>query len=386
MKQVMLSVDEVISQLECDYEVLPQMAEGDAMDEPEIGSSEQSAQGLGMQDGDTITCQSICDQLPPPPSKEPQKNAGLVFARKRNLCRRLVVEVHSEDQAAAMVNDTAEAIVVSTQELHKKLAGPADESDLEEGEIRDTDEIGDTHELDERVAQDGQRAAVRRMGVNKRDLALDDDFRQELEEKEVLDEMAFAQSAGGTDLRSPALWYRRRLCPAWVLGSCQDAKCQDAHGYRAEMCPHLWAVTSGCSGLVRMRNARMPTDIEQKCARTCGLSRLWIYQTLCVLVCVLEEASTVVLLTPPMSCRKCWILVSCTETLIKSESCRNCAQQSWGKIDAAGAAPVPSRTRLENCSQSSMERQYFGQWNVKSTCNRTDALVFRAEASFATIG
>ncbi len=240
----MLSVDEVISQLECDYEVLPQMAEGDAMDEPEIGSSEQSAQGLGMQDGDTITCQSICDQLPPPPSKEPQKNAGLVFARKRNLCRRLVVEVHSEDQAAAMVNDTAEAIVVSTQELHKKLAGPADESDLEEGEIRDTDEIGDTHELDERVAQDGQRAAVRRMGVNKRDLALDDDFRQELEEKEVLDEMAFAQSAGGTDLRSPALWYRRRLCPAWVLGSCQDAKCQDAHGYRAEMCPHLWAVTS----------------------------------------------------------------------------------------------------------------------------------------------
>jgi hypothetical protein len=244
MKQVMLSVDEAISQLECDYEVLPHMAEGDAIDEPEIGSSEQSAQGLGMQDGDTITCQSICDQLPPPPSKEPQKNAGLVFARKRNLCRRLVVEVHSEDQAAAVVNDTAEAIVVSTQELHKKLAGPADESDLEEGEIRDTDEIGETHELDERVAQDGQRAAVRRMGVNKRDLALDDDFRQELEEKEVLDEMAFAQSAGGTDLRSSALWHRRRLCPAWVLGSCQDAKCQDAHGYRAEMCPHLWAVTS----------------------------------------------------------------------------------------------------------------------------------------------
>ena len=75
----MLSVDEVISQLECDYEVLPQMAEGDAMDEPEIGSSEQSAQGLGMQDGDTITCQSIHDELPPPPSKKPQKNSGLVF-------------------------------------------------------------------------------------------------------------------------------------------------------------------------------------------------------------------------------------------------------------------------------------------------------------------
>ena len=176
--------------------------------------------------------------------------------------------------------------------------------------------------------------------------------------------------------RKRRCWMKRPVLRVLAGQICAAPRCVIGGAY----------VQPGCSGLVRMRNARMPTDIEQKCARTCGLSRLWIYQTLCVLVCVLEEASTVVLLTPPMSCRKCWILVSCTETLIKSESCRNCAQQSWGKIDAAGAAPVPSRTRLENCSQSSMERQYFGQWNVKSTCNRTDALVFRAEASFATIG
>jgi hypothetical protein len=110
---------------------------------------------------------------------------------------------------------------VSTQELKNKLAGSADESALEEGEIRDTDEIGQTHELDEHVAQEGQRATGRRMGVDKRDLALDDVFRQELEEKEVLDETACAQSAGGTDLRSPALCHRRRLCSAWVLGSCR---------------------------------------------------------------------------------------------------------------------------------------------------------------------
>jgi hypothetical protein len=178
------------------------------------------------------------DEVAAAKSKTPSKNG------KKTPQKRLVVEVHLEDQAAAVVNDTTEEIVVSTQELKNKLAGSADESDLEEGEIRDTDEIGQTHELDEHVAQEGQRAAGRRMGVDKRDLALDDVFRQELEEKEVLDETACAQSAGGTDLRSPELCHRRRLCSAWVLGSCQDAKCQDAHGYRAEMCPHLWAVTS----------------------------------------------------------------------------------------------------------------------------------------------
>lgn len=219
MKQVMQSVDEAMSQIECDYEVLPDMAKGDALDEPE---------------------------------KEPEKSAGLVFACKRNLCRRLSEEVHSEDQAAAVVNDTTEVIVVSTQELQKKLAGPADESDLEEGEIRDTDKIfNETHQLDEHVAQEGQCAAGRRTVVDKRDLALDDVFSQELEETEVFDETAFSQSADGTDLRSLA--HRRRLCSAWVLGSCQDVKCQDAHGYRAEMCPHLWADTSMCSPLCPRR-------------------------------------------------------------------------------------------------------------------------------------
>ena len=139
------------------------------------------------------------------------------------------LEVHLEEEAVE--EDVTAPSMLSTWKRkrgnassQRDLASHSDESDLEEGEVRDTEDLAEPHVFDKLEFKRAQHDS---------------------EEGELPDEahcaQASAQSRCGTGSRNKrSTQLRKSLCSAWVLGSCSDVRCPHAHGYQAEMCPDLY--------------------------------------------------------------------------------------------------------------------------------------------------
>jgi hypothetical protein len=105
----------------------------------------------------------------------------------------------------------------------------SNESDLEDGEIRDTDSL--VH----------SKAFCHTNGKCV-DRIVDEYENEDLEEGELFDDdISSPQVNSSADVHDMSLSksrIKKTFCPLWVLsGSCEDSRCNFAHGYCAEMCP-----------------------------------------------------------------------------------------------------------------------------------------------------
>jgi hypothetical protein len=107
----------------------------------------------------------------------------------------------------------------------------SNESDLEDGEIRDTDSLVHSKSF---CHTNGKCV----------DRIVDENENEDVEEGEIFDDdISSPQVNSSADVHDMSLSksrIKKTFCPLWVLsGSCEDSRCNFAHGYCAEMCPDL---------------------------------------------------------------------------------------------------------------------------------------------------
>ena len=164
-----------------------------------------------------------------------------------------------EAEAGADADDYSsreeEEQVAGTRAKEKELACPADESDLEEGEIRDTEEaVAQPLASNFRLCESGGIRVDKPYADKPLELEKNQPASEDVEEVCVVDEITASHIEGGSNLcneRPKAI--RKRLCSVWVLGSCDDVRCKFSHGYQAEMCPKLYSETFN----------RLPNEMSQ---------------------------------------------------------------------------------------------------------------------------
>ena len=129
------------------------------------------------------------------------------------------------------VEDNIRAYKARDFESDGKLVCNSNESDLEDGEIRETDSLVHSKSF---CHTNGKFV----------DRIVDKYEKENLEEGEIFDDDISSpqvnSSADGHDMSLSKSRIKKTLCPLWVLsGSCGDSRCNFAHGYCAEMCPDL---------------------------------------------------------------------------------------------------------------------------------------------------